>query len=112
MAARGRSPLLPAHDPIDHEIRPETRAKLALERVRVVLPLDPFEESDPLRLALQPVALEEGVEDARLGEAEVAVAQGKLPHRLIRWTALVDHQVERGEEAHAVGARLAVQHRR
>ena len=67
-----------------HEVGPEARAEIALSASRVVDPLDPFEERDALRLALVAVALEEGVEDAGLGEAEMAVAQGELPQRLRR----------------------------
>ena len=80
--------------------------------VGVVAPLDPFEERDALRLAFAPVAREERIEDAGPGEAEMAEAEGELAQRLRHRAALMDHEVQRRDEAGPIGARLAMDHRR
>src|SRR5215212_3772324 len=109
---RSRWPLLAAHDPVDEKVRPKPRFEIALERVRVVDALGPFEKGEAPSLALRPVKFQEGVEDAGLGEAEVAVARRELRHRLGGAAAFVQEKVERREQPGPVGARLAVHERR
>src|SRR5215211_4231670 len=109
---RSRWPLLAAHDPVDEKVRPKPRFEIALERVRVVDALGPFEEGKAPSLALRPVKFQEGVEDAGLGEAEVAVARRELRHRLGGAAAFMHEKVERREQPGPVGARLAVHERR
>ena len=69
---------------------------------------DPVEEGDALGFAFALIGFEEGVEDAGLGEAEMAVAEGERGHGLLQRALFMDQQIERGEEAGPVGAGLAM----
>src|SRR3954469_25378151 len=98
LRATSRSPSLPAHEAVGDQLGPEARAELAGERLGVVVALDPLDERQALRLAVLAVAVEEGVEDAGLGKAKVAVAGRQLLQRLRGRAALVQHEIEGGEE--------------
>src|SRR3569833_651615 len=87
---------------IDEEIRDEPRPEVALQRVGVVGVRDPVLEGLAAGLALGAVALEEGVENAGLRPAEMAVFQRELLHRLVERPLLMQEQVERGHEAGTV----------
>src|SRR5829696_10294242 len=86
---------------------PRRGLEVAGQRRSVVMPLHPFQEGDALGLPLVPVALEEGVEDARLSIAVMAVSEGQLFHGL-GGRAPLQQNVESGEEAGPVGPGFAM----
>src|SRR3954447_15973613 len=76
------SALFPLDDPVDQKLGPEARTEVPLERLRIVMVRDPFEERDPLRLSVGEIAFEERVQDPGLREAEMPETDRELPQRL------------------------------
>src|SRR4051812_39365961 len=73
------SALFPLDDPVDQELGPEARTEIPLERLGIVMVRDPIEERDALGLAIDEVALEEGVQDPGLREAKMPEPDRELP---------------------------------
>ena len=87
--------LLALQRAVDEEVRPALRAEGALDLSRIVAPFEPFEERHRFGIVIGHVALEEVVEHAGFGLADVPEFEAQLLHRLLDRLPLL-HVHEKG----------------